>query len=56
MKIKEVKTGQPVRVGEITLVPIERTLVSCVDMEGGAAVRGSEGLAGIAVIYEKYSE
>ena len=50
MRIKEVKTGQPIRVGEITLVPIERTFVSCVGMEGGAVVRGSKGLAGIVVV------
>ena len=53
MKIEEVKAGQPIRVGEITLVPIERTFVSCVGMEGGVAVRGSKGLAGIVVISGK---
>ena len=50
MKIEEVKAGQPIRVGEMTLVPIERTFVSCVGMEGGAVVRGSKGLAGIVVV------
>ena len=53
MKIEEVKAGQPIRVGEITLVPIERTFVSCVGMEGGAVVRGSKGLAGIVVVSGK---
>ena len=43
MKIEEVKAGQPIRVGEITLVPIERTFVSYVGMAGGAVVRGVEG-------------
>ena len=42
MKIEEIKAGQPIRVGEITLVPIEHTFVSCVGMEGGAVVRGSK--------------
>ena len=50
MKIEEVKAGQPIRVGEITLVPIECSFVSWVGMEGGAVVRGSKGLAGIVVV------
>ena len=53
LKIEEVRAGQPIRVGEITLVPIERTLVSCVGMEGGAVVRGSKDLAGIVVVSGK---
>ena len=53
MKIEEVKAGQPIRVGEIALVPIERTFVSCVGMEGGAVVRGSKGIAGIVVVSGK---
>ena len=53
MKIEEFKAGQPISVGEITLVPIERTFVSCVSMEGGAVVRGSKGLAGIVVVSGK---
>ena len=50
MKIEEAKAGQPIRVGEITLVPIERTFVSCIGMECGAVVRGSKGLAGIVIV------
>jgi len=53
LKIEEVKAGQPIRVGEITLVPIERTFVTCVGMGGGAVVRGSKGLAGIVVVSGK---
>ena len=53
MKIEEVKAGQPIRVGETTLVPIEHTFVSCVGMEGGAVVRGSKGIAGIVVVSGK---
>lgn len=53
MRIEEVKAGQPIRVGKITLVPIERTFVSCVGMEGGVVVRGSKGLAGIVVLSGK---
>ena len=53
MKIEEVKAGRPIRVGEITLVPIEHTLVSYVGMEGVAVVRGSKGLAGIVVVSGK---
>ena len=53
MKIEEVKAGQPISVGEIMLVPIERTFVSCVGMEGGAVVRGSKGIAGIVVVSGK---
>ena len=53
MKIEEIKAGQPVRVGEITLVPIERTFVICAGMEGGAVVRGSKGLTGIVVVSGK---
>ena len=53
MKIEEVKAGQPIRVGDITLVPIERTFVSCVGMEGGVVVRGSKGPEGIVVVSGK---
>ena len=53
MKLEEVKAGQPIRVGEITLVPIERTVVSCVGMAGGAVLRGSKGIAGIVVVSGK---
>ena len=53
MKIEEVKAGQPIRVGEIMVVPIEHTFVSCVGMEGGAVVRGSKGLVGIVVVSGK---
>ena len=49
MEIEEVKAGQPITVGELTLVPIERTSVSCVSVEGGAVFRGSKSLAGIVV-------
>ena len=50
MKFEEVKAGQPMGIGVIMLVPIERTFVSCVGMEGVAVVRGSKGLAGIVVV------
>ena len=53
MNIEDVRAGQPIRVREITLVPIERAFVSCVAMEGGAVVRGSKGIAGIVVISGK---
>ena len=53
MKIEEVKAGRPIKIGEITLVPIERTFVSCVGMEGGAVVRGSKGIVGILVVSGK---
>ena len=53
MKIEEVEAGQPIRIGEITLVPIELTFVSYLGMECGAVVRGSKGLAGIAVVSGK---
>ena len=53
MKIEEVKAGHPTTVGEITLVPIERTFVSCVGMESGTVVQGSKGLAGIVIVSGK---
>jgi len=53
LKFEELKAGQPIRVGEITLVPIERTFVSCVGMEGGVVVRGWKTLAGIVVVSGK---
>ena len=53
MKIEEVKAGQPIGVGEITLVPIKRTFVSCVGMDGITVVRGSKGLEGIIVVSGK---
>ena len=53
MNIEEIQAVQPIRVGEITLVPIERTFVSCIGMEGGAAFRGSKGVVGIVVVSGK---
>ena len=35
------------------LVPIESNFVSCVGMEGGAVVQGSNGIAGIVVVSGK---
>ena len=53
MKFEEVKAGQPIKIGEIMLVPIERTFVSCVGMEGGVVIRGSKDLTGIVVVSGK---
>ena len=53
MKIEDVKAGQAITVGEITLVPIECTFVSCVGIEGGAVFRRSKGIAGIVVVSGK---
>ena len=53
MKIEEVKAGPPIRVGEITLVPIESTFLSYIGIERGAVVRGSKSLVGIVVVSRK---
>ena len=50
MNTEEVKAGQPIRVGEFTLVPMERTLVSCVGVKRGVVVRGSKSPVGIVVV------
>ena len=57
MKIEEITAGQPVKVGDITLVPMIRTLVSCASNESGIAVHGSKSPTGVVVFSkeEKYA-
>ncbi len=50
MEIEETKAGQPVKVGDITLVPIIRTFVSCAGVESGVVVHGSKSPTGIVVL------
>ena len=50
MEIEEITAGQPIRVGDITLVPIIRTFVSCAGVERGVVVHGSKRPTGIVVV------
>ncbi len=50
MKIEEITAGQPIKVGDITLVPIVRTFVSCAGVELGVVIHGSKSPTGIVVV------
>ena len=50
MKIEEIKAGQPIKVGDVTLVPIIRTFVSCAGIGPGIVVHGSKSPTGIVVL------
>ncbi|MFC1935579.1 hypothetical protein ACFLX9_02290 [Chloroflexota bacterium] len=50
MEIEEFTAGQPLRVGDITLVPIIRTFVSCAGVETGVVVHGSRSPTSIVVV------
>ena len=50
MEIEEVKAGPRIRVGDIILVPIVRTFVSCVSVGTGVVVHGSMAPTGVAVV------
>ena len=50
MEIEENIAGQPIKVGDITLVPIIRTFVSCAGVETGIVVHGSKSATGIVVV------
>jgi hypothetical protein len=49
VEIEEITAGQPIRVGDITLVPIFRTFVSCDGCEAGIVGHGSKRPTGIAI-------
>ena len=49
MEIEEITAGQPIKVRDITLVPIIRTFVSCAGVEPGIVVHGSKSPTGIVV-------
>ena len=50
MEIEEITAGQPIKVGDITLVPIIRTFVSCASVGPGVVVHGSKRPTGIVVV------
>ncbi len=50
MEIEEITAGLPIRVGDITLVPMIRTFVSCAGAEPGVVVHGSKRPTGIVVV------
>jgi len=49
VEIEEITAGQPIKVGDITLVPIIRAFVSCAGVEPGIVVHGSKSPTGIVV-------
>ncbi len=49
MEIEEITAGQPIKVGDITLVPIIRTFVRCAGVETGIVCHGSSSPTGILV-------
>ena len=53
METEEIKVGQHITVGEITLLPIIRTSVSCRDVNGGIVCSGSKNLVGIVIVSPK---
>ena len=53
METEEIKVGQHITVGEITLLPIIRTSVSCRDVSGGIVCSGSKNLIGIVIVSPK---
>lgn len=50
METEEIRVGQKITVGEITLLPIIRTSVTCRSVNGGIVCLGSKNLVGIVVV------
>ena len=51
---EEVSAGQPITVGEIRLIPIVRTAISCRNANSGIVCFGSKNLVGIVIISPKW--
>lgn len=53
METEEIRVGQKITVGEITLLPIIRTSVTCRNVNRGIVCSGSKNLVGIVAISPK---
>ena len=53
LEIEEIRVGQHITVGEITLLPIIRTSVTCRSVNSGIVCLGSKNLVGIVVVSPK---
>ena len=54
MEIEKTSAGQYIIVGELTLLPIIRTYMSCRNVNHGIVCSGSKNLVGIVVISPKW--
>jgi len=54
LEIEKVSAGQCITVGEITLLPITQTSISCQTVNSGIICSGSKNLLGIVVISPKW--
>ena len=50
METEEIRVGQHITVGEITLLPIIRTSVTCRNVNRGIVCLGSKSMVGIVVV------
>jgi hypothetical protein len=50
---EEIRVGEKITVGEITLLPIIRTSVTCRNVSRGIVCSGSKNLVGIVVVSPK---
>ena len=53
MEVEEMSAGQCITVGELTLLPIIRTYVSCRSVNSGIVCSGSKDIVGIVVVSPK---
>jgi len=54
LKIEKVNAGQYITIGEITLLPIIRTYISCRNVDNSILCSGSKNLVGIVVVSPKW--
>ena len=54
MKIEKVNAGQYITIGEITLLPIIRTYISCRNVDSSILCSGSKNVIGIVVVSPKW--
>lgn len=54
LEIEEVSAGQPITVGEIMLLPIVRTSISCRNVNSGIVCSGSKNVVGTVIISPKW--
>jgi len=54
LEIEEMSAGQHITVGEITLLPVIRTCVSCQNVSSGIVCSGSKNVVGIVAVSPKW--
>jgi len=55
LETQEVRAGERITIGGITLLPIINTSVRCLNVERGIVCYGSKTLDGIVVVSEKWT-